>query len=261
MAVFVAFSDESAVGDSQGTFLMGGYVADEKRWPCIVEAWQDRVLNGPPKIPYLHMIEIRDGDWRKEFGITYNDTENRVSEAVRVMFSSGAVSAIGAHLRRGDLADTIQCRLRAEGQRIPVGLNEPDYLCFLAYARLCLGRIHEDHPDVERVDFVISRKKKVSQHIGTFHEHLKALLSPPLDGFAGHLMPGEMKDHLPLQMADLLFWHMQRHFAGKMSRVDENRLWYLGEARGALHEITRGQLDQLADSFVTMVRTHKAHVR
>jgi hypothetical protein len=258
MAVFVAFSDEAAVADPQGTFLMGGYAADEKEWPYVVTAWKERVLDGPPRIPYLHMHEIRSEAWRQKHGISYNQAEDRVSEAVRVMFSSGAVSAIGSFIRRGDLEQTIQSGLRAEGTRLPIGLNEPDYLCFIAYAAHCLAQIYNRHHDVDRVDFVVSRKKKITHHIATFHEDLKNWLKPPTDRLVGHLIPGDMQDHLPLQAADLICWHMQRYFAKTMTRTDESRLWYLGETSGILHEITRTDLEYLADRFVNIVRSKTA---
>ena len=51
MAVFVAYSDESATGDSSGAFLLGGYAAPVEHWPFFRAAWQERVLDGPPHFP------------------------------------------------------------------------------------------------------------------------------------------------------------------------------------------------------------------
>lgn len=38
MAVFVAYSDESGVGDARGHFLVGGYVGPEQDWPYLAQA-------------------------------------------------------------------------------------------------------------------------------------------------------------------------------------------------------------------------------
>src|ERR1700686_3067758 len=73
MAVFVAYSDESGSGDARGQFLVGGYVASEQDWPYVAGAWQERVLDGPPRIPYLHMRECRNADWRQEVGVSYTE--------------------------------------------------------------------------------------------------------------------------------------------------------------------------------------------
>jgi len=62
------------------------------------------VLNGPPRIPYLHMKEIRREEWRAEHGISFNDAENRVAEAVRIIYSRGSLSVVASHMRRDHLA-------------------------------------------------------------------------------------------------------------------------------------------------------------
>lgn len=250
MAIFKAFSDESGVGNPRGTFLMGGFVALEKDWPDFEAAWQERVLDGPPKLPYLHMTEIRSFRWRHKHGISYNAAEERVSEAVRVIYSSGSLSAVGSHVRRDDLEETIKDSLRAAGVRFPALLNEPDYLCFLAYALFVLDQVCMRYPDVEKVDFIVSRKNKVTNRLTDFHKALKMQIGPPLDALVGDLVPGDMDRQLPLQAADLLCWHMQRYFAKTMDRIDEGRLWCLGESSGILHEVTRKDLAQIARTFV-----------
>jgi hypothetical protein len=54
VAVYVAFSDEASVRNTEGEFFVAGYVASELEWPWVARAWQERVLDGPPRIPYLH---------------------------------------------------------------------------------------------------------------------------------------------------------------------------------------------------------------
>jgi hypothetical protein len=218
---------------------MAGYVSPEKEWPYITQAWQERVLDGPPRLPFLHMNQIRRESWRYAHCISYNDAEERVSEAVRILFSSGITSAIGSHMRRDHLKIAMQETLSAVNiKRIPFSLRDPDYLCFIAYAMFVLFQVHRRCPDAQRVNFYVSRKKKISQHIGDFHETLKAQLDPPLDALAGDLYPADMERVLPLQAADVLCWHMQRYFAKTMEPIDEYRLWRLGETKGILHENT-----------------------
>jgi hypothetical protein len=93
LAVYVAYSDEAAIAGSEGEFLVAGYVAAENEWPWLERAWQDRVLDGPPTIPYLHMVEIRGRPWRDEHGLSYYQGEQRVDEAIRVLYSTGSLFA------------------------------------------------------------------------------------------------------------------------------------------------------------------------
>lgn len=71
MAIFVAASDESAGSDEHSLFLFAGWIGPEKDWSqFFVPAWQERVLDGPPRIPYLHMTEIRSKEFREKCGLS-----------------------------------------------------------------------------------------------------------------------------------------------------------------------------------------------
>jgi hypothetical protein len=94
VAVLVSFSDEAAVPNPEGDFLVAGYVGRDDLWPWVVRAWQDRVLDGPPKIPYFRMKHIRSDRWRRPLGFSYNHSEGRVSEAVNIMRSTGSLWAV-----------------------------------------------------------------------------------------------------------------------------------------------------------------------
>lgn len=251
MAVFVAYSDESDVGDLDGMFLYAGYAAPEKDWPELSESWDNRVLSGPPRIPYLHMTEIKRLAWRNTHRISYNDAENRIDEAVRIIFSRGSLLSVGSCMRKGDLREAVYKPLKVAKVQPLYGVKEPDYLSFLAYAANAIDQVYGHYPDAEKVNFVVSRKKKVSEHVRDFHEMLKAILAPPLSALVGDLIPGDMERTLPLQFADVSCWHMQRYFAKTMERVDESRLWYLGEKNGRLQEITREELEDIGRRLVS----------
>lgn len=256
VAIYTAYSDESDVGDTIGTFIMGGYLAPEQDWRELTESWRNRVLNGPPTIPYLHMREIRREEWRSQHGISFNDAEDRITEAVRIIFSRGSLSAIASHMRRDHLTELVHDPLRAaqvKGEFF--GIRDPDYLCFLAYAVFVLAQAKKRYRDVDTVNFVVSRKRKVSEHIADFHKMMKKRLSThplwsPLKDIVGDLSIGDMEVCPPLQFPDVLCWHMQRYFAKTMNRTDENRLWYLGETPGHLHENDREDLQQIAEGLL-----------
>ena len=89
MAVFICATDES--GDA-GNFSYGGWAAPVDVWEgCFTAAWNERVLNGPPQIPYLHMTDIRDWNWQKEYGLTPWQADRRVDAAAEVLRSAGAL--------------------------------------------------------------------------------------------------------------------------------------------------------------------------
>jgi hypothetical protein len=44
-----------------------------------------RVLDGPPRIPYLHMTEMRSSGWRNEHGLSRLDADDRIDSAITVI--------------------------------------------------------------------------------------------------------------------------------------------------------------------------------
>ena len=232
---------------------MAEYVTQEDDWPWRVRAWQERVLDGPPKLPYLHMTEIRSRRWRDEHGISFDDAEERVSEAIRLLRSIGSVSAVGSVVERAHIADIIHPRFKAK-KRVPAGLDEPDYFCFIAYATFMVAQVWKKYPDAERVDFVVSRNGKITNRIREFHEPMKVFLDPPLLQLVGNLTPASMEESLPLQAADVLCWHLQRYYSKTMDRLDERRLAMLAnDTDGYVHSWEVRDLEQLAERLLARV--------
>ena len=160
MAIYTAVSDEAAGGNLDGTFVMAGYAASESDWPYFSTAWQERVLDGPPRIPYPHMSEIRRDSWRSQHNIPYNDAEERISEAIRVIYSSGNLVAVGSHMRRDDLGNTVHASVRQEGIRPPYGVAEPDYLCFIAYSYGVLIRLPLNTPTLRKCTLLFLKNER-----------------------------------------------------------------------------------------------------
>jgi hypothetical protein len=95
MAVFLAAADESDGAFQRGPFLFGGFVAPTNDWiDWFVPAWEERVLNRHPAIPYLHMVDIRSARWREKNGLTWDDAEHRVDEATRIIGSMGSLMPV-----------------------------------------------------------------------------------------------------------------------------------------------------------------------
>jgi hypothetical protein len=246
LSLYLAFSDEAGIADNGGEFLVAGYVAHETEWPWITRAWQERVLDGPPKIPYLHMTEIRSRGWREKNSISYNESEERVAEAVRVLQSSGPLVAVASVMKRSDLHEAIHTRYVSR-KKVPKGVDEPDYACFLKFVGLMLIQVHDRYRDARRVDFIVSRKETVAKGLGDMIETTKLYLAdahPEIASLLGELIPASMEAELPLQAADVLCWHLQRYYTGTFDRTDENRMWMLLKERdGELRTWTKEELE------------------
>lgn len=251
MAVFVAYSDESGVGNTSGEFMVTGYVAKEEEWPYVSRAWQERVLDGKPKIPYLHMTEMRDEEWRKTKGngISYEESERRIDEAVKLLSHSGALSIVTSTIQRSELTKVIHERFGGK-KKVPENLREPDYFCFLAYSMIVLKRAHAVYQDAEQVDFVVSRKQRITHYIQEAHDKLREIMEPELLPLMGDIVPASMENRLPLQAIDLLCWHQQRLAAKRMTDQDRRRFRLLIETPASTgYDWKPDTLKKVADRF------------
>jgi hypothetical protein len=258
MSVYVGYSDEASVGDANGEFLVSGYVANETEWPWFAKAWQERVLDGPPKLPFFHMTEMRSRGWREDCRISRMQAEDRIDEAVSVIRATGSLYAIGSVILQADIKEVIHARF-PNRKAVPPGLDEPDYFCHLAFFYMAINDVSKRYPDVEKINFFVAKKNKViTRNLEAFPEQVRSLLNavpPHLSDLMGDILPADPDHFLPLQAADAISWHLQRYYGDKRAgrehdRTDEARMWrLLKEQDGQLNEWNREMLEELCSAL------------
>ena len=217
MAIFVCGIDESAGKDRRDNFIMAGYMAPETVWTQQFSPdWEEQVLSGPPRIPYLHMTEIRSNQWRNQYGLSAFEAEQRVDRACDLIHGLDGLVPIGVFANAGDVEDI----LAKNKVLLPAGGSDslrPDYLCFMAYAYLATAYIARLRPDAEKIDFIIERNGKITRYIESFHAGLAESFEysgrSDLAPLIGDLIPAG-KERVPLQAADMLCWHTARSEVG-----------------------------------------------
>jgi len=252
MAIFVSGSDESSGKTGRDHFYLGGFIAREKDWDdFFAPAWQERVLEGPPAIPYLHMTDIRSRQWRDKYGLTRSAADHRVDEAFALIRTMGTLYPIGTYLDAGYFRDRT-AKLKMVVSTGGAKAFEPDYICFLAYAVMVLDYLDKCHPEAEKVNFIVERKGDVTKHVQEFHSHmarhLEALGSPSLSRLVGALIPGD-KALVPLQAADLLCWHSARSKSKDMDAASCRHYAAIAHNPGRLQELDRDLIKQLTHSL------------
>jgi hypothetical protein len=249
MAVFIAAADESADQNPRRNFLYGGFAAPVCDWEgCFAEAWNERVLCGPPALNYLHMTEMMSPAWRKEQGITEWQVDQRLDEAANVIASSGSLVAIIWSAGEEDFNRTVR---PFAPRKVHTGLEQPDYLAFLAFAFSTLQYLSAWEPSVERVDFWLERNDRVTTRIERFHSLLAPDLSTlgrsDLADLVGELLPVG-KDRIPAQAADFLCWHERRFFGGTLGRLGARRRKHMLKwRRGHRNDLGDVLFDELHD--------------
>ncbi len=244
MCVVVGFSDESATGDALGPFLQAGYIAPETSWPFVANAWAERVLCREPPIPYLHMYEIRDPEWQAKYGLSRLEAADKVEEAARVIHGTGDLLPAISIIQRSDLEDIVKAACRKGAIRIATGLDQPDYLSFVAYAHLALLLVRDKFPRAVKLDLVVSRKQKVTHHIQRFYQAMKDSPGYPLAYLVGDLIPASMEERNPLQAADALAWHERRFVE---NGTEDKNLFRLSKSWSHGTHVHEWKKEELAD--------------
>lgn len=252
MAVFVAASDETSGGNVFSVYHYAGWIAPEPDWTLyFAPAWQERVLDGPPKIPYLHMTEMRSKAWRNQYGITEADAEERLDEAARVIDQMGSFFPLMFTINGADFNP-----LYKEHKVIVASGGskdfQPDFLAFIAYAYGVLKYVHDKHPSAEQVDFLVENNSEITKHIYEFYKSMAGALNhigaPELIPLLGRFLPGG-KDRVPLQAADYLCWHSRRADSDTLDRRDAARFGTIASRKGARLIIPKEVMTGLSDSF------------
>ena len=253
MAVFVSASDErSSGGNRRNRFFYGGFLAPEKDWyGPFAEQWNKDVLKGPPRIPWLHMTDIRSKKWREQEKITRAQGEQRVKAAFELISEMPSLTPIGSALNAGQLLDTFitKVQFRKGGKR----KFEPDYLAFMAYAYLVLMFCDKARPDAEKVDFVVERNNDITKRIQEFYDDMPDALTKVglgrLVPLLGELIPAG-KERIPLQAADLLCWHTERFREGTLDDKNVRRYKVIATRRGARSTISDSAITELWTAVV-----------
>jgi hypothetical protein len=221
---YIAFSDESGSGDGRGQFLVAGYVAKEADWPEFSRQWQEQILDPPPTIPYVHVVELRSAWWREKHGISKTQAIQKLEDAVKLVTGCPAISPY-----LGTLPEVAYRKARTwfekKGFKVKKRHGLADSPCFAAFAMAIVHDIAVHRPDVSKIVFNISRKQYVEnllrfdvrdaliQYFEEFNSELAKLV--------GDVVPLSMEEHKPLQAADLLCWHLQRLLSNAVGPEEE----------------------------------------
>jgi hypothetical protein len=225
VSVYVSYTDESESRDQKrGKFLIGGYVADELKWPEFSKRWSEEIITSSPTIPYLHMVDIRSEAWRAKHGITRLQADEKVKRAIQIISQTDFICGYFAPISEPAYLKALQVFLDV-GPKGEKNHSKIDYLCFVAYSLHLIKNLSAEHPDLRKVVFNISRKKIISHHLQTdLYDAMVAYLrtfNPAVAKLFGDVVPLIMENHMPLQAADVLCWHVQRLYAKRESEEPE----------------------------------------
>lgn len=227
MATFICAVDESLDQNPIGRFFFGGFSAPESDWnDYFIPAWQERVLNGPPRMDSFHATEWHSSRARRKLGLTWLDAQQRLDEASRVIESLGSLVPVVFSLDAVKFQDLLGQRWF---QLTPKSRDRlrPDYICYqwMAYSQLhCLAERFGEA--VEKVNFMVEKNGKTTRRMACFHDDLsnglRSLGQERLIPLIGSFVPVD-KSYIPTQAADYLTWLNRKRSSGGVDGVDLRR--------------------------------------
>ena len=258
--VFQAVSDESGHGSGTGLFHYGGFVAPVLEWTDkVTPAWEAKVLNPSPQIPYMHMTEIRSREWRRTRGngITEYQADCRIDAAVEIVAGNPSLKVAIASLDAGKFRELFKgSRIRRLPDKQP-GSHPmmPDHLGFLGFVRSALQYVKNHYPDASKVDFLYERSSASAgfeTYIENMDDHLSVIGGGNLVPLLGEFIPGG-KERVPLQVVDLALWHLRRGKEKKMDRADRRRLFKMFSTRDFIAvDVPNEVLEQIRRNLPTV---------
>jgi hypothetical protein len=235
----------------RGSFGYGGLIAPVNFWEGVfAKRWDARVLSGPPRIPYLHMTDIRSPKWREKNNISDTDAERRVEKAIDVICKLRHPTLFNFKFN-GDLFNEVMKRKVRKPDGGLIWMH-PDHFGFLGYVYVVLFGVRKTIPDTEKVDFLVENNEEVTKNFQYCYngvpEFLASIGRHDLIPLMGEIIPGG-KDRSPLQAADVFCWHHRRGSENTLAGSDLAR-WnkLLGRKKYSFGSINDQALRELAEA-------------
>jgi hypothetical protein len=202
IVVLKAFFDESGGPESSKALIMGGFLGRVEEWELASDAW-DECLHQSPAIEFFTHKEAQGLNGQFQ-GWDRSSAEKKVLDLATVISRFdllGMCAIVPFGLFEGRDARITKGML---------GTRAYDW-AFATAVKCVLQRMKETMPVGETVDFVFDIHSALLPNIETFYMMKKDEFFSDLMAPAGGCMPGDDKNIVALQMADLLAWEFSNH--------------------------------------------------
>lgn len=251
-----AFIDDSGNDGKSPVFILAGYVASFENWETFSEEW-DRVLNPEDgfQMGVLKMKNAYSNRRRRSpyFGLTDQEMEDRLKSLVGVI-NRHAMHGVVSVIPYAIYNRLIRGKFNLLGTST---LDRPYWISFFGImARLLQVTKHLKLDD--KVDFIFDTQDNESKPLlMSEYDRFINLAPPDLRNLSGGYPIFKKDDEvLPLQAADMLAWHVRRHYfdryAGRDPTKEPNNI-FLANLFKPKHDILdlwdEDRLEQLATAL------------
>jgi hypothetical protein len=244
-AMLQCFVDDSGSDPRpEGLFILAGYVMEHRRWEEFAEKWELE-LNRFPAIAHCKMTDAENGEGLFR-GVDRLFRQLKVRKLATVISEAGPIP-VACCMRWDDYNSVVK-------GKVPPGLDNPYAVLFFKIMRIIselqLAAQIPENTGYNHVDFIFDEQDSAGFQALRWYEVLRERVGEPHRTMIANT-PLFRDDRLmnPLQAADMLAWHIRRHFA----YPDENRADVFGllQPQGEVwqYDVQREELADLARAF------------
>ena len=210
LVMLQAYFDDSRMDpgeQSEGAFVLAGYIAEAAQWAAFADAWQAVLdLPSPRGLPPIGALKTKDAFQLRNrksrfFGWTEAERDERLLRFAKVANSHAIRS--------------IQCLIPTKDFKQILGVIEPVRPYWLAFHSLigALAKFAAERGPEEQVEiyFDIQGDESEDRLRASFRQVIAQIRPDLAKRIAGEPCFKDDEVVLPLQAADLIAWHMRRN--------------------------------------------------
>jgi hypothetical protein len=219
ISVLAYYGDDSGSASRDGVFAVGGYLAESPTWFYDLEIPWNEVLNEAPRIKYFKGFECQKLTGQFE-GFERDEADAKLDSLVDVIvpsIASARVHEYGSVIRWDDYNRCITGKLRK-------AFPNPYFFCFHGLVDLISRAYLEATETPARpVAYVFDHQSNLESKA---YEHYWLVYRHASDGAKrtmGSISFADDRGCPPLQMADLIAWHVRRDFLNPKNDLGRQR--------------------------------------
>jgi hypothetical protein len=208
-----AYIDDSRSDIGDQRLVLAGYINTAEKWARFSDAWYTE-LRRPPAIDYMKMVEAvglrgQFGGWKP------TDRDHKIEDLARIIRHWEPIS-IHSSVSQKHVREIIQ-------PVAPYALSSPYSYCFEAIMiPIAVHQSQQKGLMQVPIDFIFDDQQGLGHQARELYQAVREQQSKPVrDVLSAEPLFRDDKLVMPLQAADMLAWHIRRHFEDE----DPEELW------------------------------------
>lgn len=233
--------------ESEGTiFSLSACILEHYRWQKLTDEWAS-ILKEPPEIEYFHMKEARELSGQFS-NLSATQRDMKLIRLVTAVMNYGP-RVISVWVLTSDYFDIV-------GKNYSYETRNPYFCCFLYLLWFTAHQSKSSKVQLP-VDFTFDDKGRVGENALHWFRYAKKAAGPELVRYFGATpVFGDDEKLIPLQVADLVAWHVHRKLESPGPDIERIATERIDELPKWSKQLTKDDLQSIAGAFAVFFDEH-----